>query len=280
MDTFSTYNKKLAGYRDVSETVKILEKVAAGQLHTLERQTTWLAKYTKHILSLLGRVQELSDNQALVTDKTNAKKSLLVIITGDKGLVGDLWHRLFSYHKEIVEQDILVIGKKGQLEWPATNAKITHYSFADRLPNNDEIYQLGTLLDSYMETGAYKSVSTLHVYSESLIEQIPTLAPLLPIVPPSAESVSDHARAGYPIIEGSIKGIQKMLYKKYLLSRIQQIVLETAVAEYSSRTVAMEHASAKTDAETLNLTMVYSRERRQRETQKQLERFAANKIIV
>ncbi len=281
MDTFSTYSKKRAGYKDVSETVKILEKIAAGQLHALESETDLLSQYTAQIETILSRMNQLLDNSsAAVGINSSSAKTLLLMVSGDKGLVGDLWRRLFSLYKSNAHQDLLVVGKKAQLEWPESDSKVSHYTFAERLPNDDEIIVLGKLLQSYVDKNIYSSVTVLYLNPESLVEQKPVLKQLLPLVVGDVDVDAHSSSFGYPIVEGSIKSLHKSLSQKYTLSRLRQVFLETAVSEYSARAVAMEHASAKTDEETKLLTMVYSRERRQRETQKQLERFAANNISI
>ncbi len=282
MDTFATHNKKLAGYKDVSDTVKIIEKIAASQLHELQKKTTSLSEYTKHILALLVRMHKLTrfatpDLYPVFT----TPRSLLVIITGDKGLVGDLWRRLFDVYVEDVQQDMLIIGKKGAQHWIESVGQVTHYSFAGRIPTSDELCSLAKLLDEHVDTGMYNTISTLHIHPTSLVEQNPVLTPLLPIDMANIEpDVIDPVASEYPIVDGSLLSLQKTLYKKYLSNRLQQIILETAVSEYSARTVAMEHASTKTDEANKRLIMVYSRDRRQRETQKQLERFATKHTTI
>lgn len=282
MDTFATYNKKLTGYKDVSETVKILEKIAAGQLHSLEQQAFSLAEYTKTITTIFSRIAQMSDvDEQYSLKRRKLKRTLLVIVSGDKGLVGNLWNRLFAHYESADSQDVLVIGKKGQHEWKESDSFVSHYSFASRLPTSEEIYDLGNQLHSYIEDGVYSSISTLHIKPISLVEQNPVQTQLLPVDIRKEEFLVDRNQLpGYPIVDGSIKRIQKNLFKKYVFSRLQQVILETAVAELSARTVSMEHASAKTDEATNRLTMSYTRDRRQSETQKQLERFASKNATV
>ena len=55
--------------------------------------------------------------------------------------------------------------------------------------------------------------------------------------------------------------------------------METKLSELSARTVAMEQATAKTKELIQKLTINYTKERRRVVTQRQLESFAARKII-
>ncbi len=278
MDTYSTYIKKKSGYNDVSKTVKILEKIAVGKLHVFERKLISLSLYNDNIHSILSRIDQL-DNKFQQEIKTTFKNEqfLLIIFSGDKGLVGDLWHRLFGKYSKRQNCSIMIIGKKAKEEWSESGDKILHYSFVDKIPNNADLDKLARLLTSFVSSGKYNSISTLHMHPSSLLEQVPTFTQLLPLKLPKNNV---DALLGYPIVDGSIKSIKKSLYKKYLVSSLQKIILETAVSEYSARTVAMEHASVKTDEDSHKLTMLYSRDSRQRETQKQLERFSSSHVII
>ena len=86
-------------------------------------------------------------------------------------------------------------------------------------------------------------------------------------------------RSGLPIFEPSKKEVFKALTQKYIGMFFRKIVMETKLSELSARTVAMEHASAKTDELIKKISLNYLKERRRAITQKQLESFAVHKII-
>lgn len=281
MEKYSAFKKKNIGYTDVHETVKTIEKIAAAHLHEVEQRTVNLSNHTQRILEVLARLQKFDDSNTVTGSiPTAGGKNLLVLITGDKGLVGDAWQKLFNVYKNISHQGVLVIGKKGQLEVP-TSDQVQHHSFLSRIPSTREIESLHEKLLSYMQNGTYNSVTTLHLSAASVVDLRPVETLLLPItLEVKTDTPTDKYPVGYPIIEGSINTLKETLLKKYLNSRLEQIILETAVAEYSARTIAMEHATSKTEEMLTHLSRVYLRDRRHLETQKQLERFAVNKISV
>ena len=279
MEKYATYKKKKEGYVDVHETVKTIEKIAAAHLHEIDKRARALSRYGESIVGTMARLQNLTAYLSLAKKAEVPKRDLLVVVTGDKGLVGDAWRRLFSLYDESNRQDVLVIGKQGQRYIPATLAHVRHHSFSDRLPSSEEISVLNQTLRTYIENGTYATITTLHLSAESVIDLKPVKKQLLPLFEgdvPTQEA--DRVVSGYPIVEGSIFSIKEKLLEKYMNSRLEQTIIETAVAEYSARTIAMEHAAAKTEEMLARLSLVYLRDRRHSETEKQLERFAANKI--
>ena len=279
MEKYATYKKKKEGYVDVHETVKTIEKIAAAHLHEIDKRARALSRYGESIVGTMARLQNLTAYLSLAKKAEVPKRDLLVVVTGDKGLVGDAWRRLFSLYDESNRQDVLVIGKQGQRYIPATLAHVRHHSFSDRLPSSEEISVLNQTLRTYIENGTYATITTLHLSAESVIDLKPVKKQLLPLFEgdvPTQEA--DRVVSGYPIVEGAIFSIKEKLLEKYMNSRLEQTIIETAVAEYSARTIAMEHAAAKTEEMLARLSLVYLRDRRHSETEKQLERFAANKI--
>lgn len=69
------------------------------------------------------------------------------------------------------------------------------------------------------------------------------------------------------------------MLENYVKVSFAEIALETKLSELSARTVAMEDAAAKTEKLIKKTTLGYSKERRESETQKQLESFSAHKIL-
>ena len=47
MKKYLIYKKKISGFEDVGETVKIIEKTAASHIHILKKQVNVLSDYKK-----------------------------------------------------------------------------------------------------------------------------------------------------------------------------------------------------------------------------------------
>jgi F-type H+-transporting ATPase subunit gamma len=286
MLSYTAHKQAQAGYTDVLETVRVLEKIAASQLHQLENKQAQLQTYTEATSALLHRLETLSDSpflkslqQRSSTSKTATPNILTIILTGDKGLVGDLWHQLYTTqtaHATRTEH-LIVIGEKGRHFWSDRSKHITYHSFADRLPTHQEILELLQHIIPEYEAGKVQRVDILYPRPNTLMSHTITTTTLLPIQPPESTNKQRISAIGFPILENSISNVTELLLHKYLAHRLYQCILETALTEFSTRTIGLEHAGAKTE-ELISKTMrQYRKERRHADTEKQLEQFAATK---
>ena len=116
MKSYIAHKNQIQGIKDVSETVKIVEKIAASSVHFLKKEVFSLNAYATKIEKMLIRLSlfyQKKDNPLL--QKKEGRK-ILVILTSDKGLVGGLWHEVINTFLENAKQykNIVMIGTKGE----------------------------------------------------------------------------------------------------------------------------------------------------------------------
>ena len=118
MKTYLAYKNQIQGFKDVSETVKTVEKIAASSVHFLKQEVNNLNVYTSEIEKVLARLSlfyQKEDHPLL--QKRNIKEKALIILTGDKGLVGGLWHKIINSFLEDIKkryQSVIAVGAKGE----------------------------------------------------------------------------------------------------------------------------------------------------------------------
>ena len=97
MKSYIAQQNRIQGIKDVSETVKMVEKIAASSVHFLKKEVSDLQSYTNRIEEVLSRLSLFyhKKQHPLLQKRTTGEKAL-VILTGDGGLVGDLWHNVIN----------------------------------------------------------------------------------------------------------------------------------------------------------------------------------------
>ncbi len=117
MKIYLTYKNQIQGFKDVLKTIKTVEKVAASSIHFLEQKVLNLNIYANEIEEILSELSAFYSvkNNPFLQKKTSGKKSI-VILTGDKGLVGGLWHKIINSFLEDINknQSVIVIGEKSK----------------------------------------------------------------------------------------------------------------------------------------------------------------------
>ena len=116
MKFYKKFKNSIQGFKDVSETVKTVEKIAASSVHFLETEVANLNEYTEEINRILARLSSFYRTKTHpLLEKKYAGKNLLIVLTGDRGLVGGLWHEIVNtFLKENKHEVLLVLGAKGK----------------------------------------------------------------------------------------------------------------------------------------------------------------------
>ncbi|MCB9810940.1 MAG: F0F1 ATP synthase subunit gamma [Candidatus Nomurabacteria bacterium] len=283
MKSYLQYKQTVAGYQDVSETIKTLEKISTGKLHNLKKQIKEAENRAKLLSGLYRRLSFL-DSKLNVPASANSsvdKKKLTVVVTGQLGLVGDMWHKL---HKSVTDsfaagEDLLVLGSKGKVMWSTERVGSISFRELSLLESTDaEINTLATDLNNFVTNGTYDIIDLMYLHSNSVTEQVPLKLTLLPVLLSDAGEAKEES-VGYPIVDGSISELVSILSEKYLAGVIYQVLLETAVSEHAARTITLEHAAVKTEDLIKAEGRSFRRERRRLNTEKQLEQFAILKGV-
>ena len=248
-------------------------------------------------------------NHSLLKKRTIGEKAF-VILTGDKGLVGGLWHEVINAVLENVKQyqSFIVIGVKGENYLKEENipiiklftpSEISNYS--DKNATEDDLYEqpksptevtyffgvppkewaehITNYIFNEFKKGTFSRVDILYPQFISLAEQTPNLIPFLPFEFKFKKNEEKKSGEGLPIFEPSKQEIFNKLLQKYIIIFFRKIIIETKLSELSARTVAMEHATTKIEKLIQKLALDYTKERRRIITQRQLESFIAHKII-
>jgi F-type H+-transporting ATPase subunit gamma len=272
MKTFLAYKNQVQGFRDVLETVKTVEKIAASSIHFLKQKVYNLNIYASEIERVLARLSLFyqKKNNPLLKKRTKGKKAL-VILTGNKGLVGGLWHQIINSFLENLKpyQAVIAVGAKGENMLKQENIQ-------NIAKGDDDMEHITNYVFDEFKKGAFSQIDILYPQFISLAEQKPNFTQFLPFeFELDKEKENDQ---GLPIFEPSKEKIFNRLLRKYISIFFYKIIMETKLSELSARTVAMEHASVKTNEFIQKFTLDYVKNQRRLTTQKQLESFAVHQI--
>jgi len=285
MKTYFRYKDQISGLKDVEETVKTVEKIAASFVYSLKRDVSNLNKYMDNAENALKRISFFytSKYHPLLSKNKNGEQMLL-ILAGNKGLVGGLWHTLINEFLKNKARygSVIVVGEKAGSYLQEEGVKIerlfTQSSDTFEKGMSEEISEY---VFAKVAGGSVSSVDILYPKFVSLAEQTPTFMSFLPFVFDATDGMSsnDSKKDGFPIFEPSKQKIFDILLRKYIPLFLYKAIMETKLSELSARTVSMEHASVKTKELIGKLTLGYLKERRRFITQKQLESFTVHGAV-
>jgi len=243
-----------------------MKMVAAARLRRAEQRAQSVKPYADRLQSFLDSFTVDPENipHPLAEVREEVKRSGLLIITSDKGLCGSYNSNIFrKYEKDwLADRDpesalVFAVGKKAR----------SHFRKRPKIEVKDEYIDLDQTLDykeikniSDVVTDAYVSgeIDSLDVvYSQYVNPAVcrPTLEQLLPVQGGEGDEEEKSSSIEDMIIEPSPEELLKILYPKYLYTRIVMALAHSFASEQGQRMVAMTNATdaAKEMVETLTL---------------------------
>jgi F-type H+-transporting ATPase subunit gamma len=275
--------------RSTQSTKKIFsaqELIAGARIVRAQNRVEASKPYAREITRVLSALAgSASLDHPLLTERTDAKRVAVLVITSDRGFAGSYNVNVLRRTEELLgllrkegkEPVLYVVGRKGE----------TYYRFRDRdfadswtgfseQPAYEDAQEVGrTLIDAFTageddEDGGAGAdgifgVDELHiVYTEfrSLLSQVPVAKRMAPLVVEEVDEFRDEAdqpqrTSEVPTsyeFEPSAEALLDALLPKYVTTRIYAAMLEAAASESASRRRAMKSASDNAEELAKNLS--------------------------
>lgn len=270
---------RIKSVKSTKKITKAMELVAASKMKRAVNATLSSRLYANYswelLTSLSGKLDEIT--HPFFTENTQGGKSLVVLITSNRGLCG-------SYNSQAIKKsltllkdngnfDIITVGKKGDSSMRRVGQNIIA-SFVE-IPDNatlSDIRPLSEIITRKYKEGIYKNVKVIYTDFISALTQKANARQLLPIskeeVKEMIESLAEEKDkenlkdTSVPyIFEGDTNKLVEMLAEKLVRMQIYQMVLESSASEQSSRMVAMKNASEAAGEMIDDLTLVFNKAR-------------------
>ncbi len=301
MASLTHLKKRLSGIKSINQITAAMELVAATKMRKAQEVALGTRSYAWSALELLSHIiksleehapEGLSNIPLLM--KREIKKTAIVVVTSDKGLVGSfnssVLRRLEKFLKEETNPSnwgnvtFITIGQKGadyvRKRGGTLYRTFTNYSDLARL---DEISELTSVIVNGYLDGTWDEVLVFSANFISALRQEAIMRELLPMdfkrvknsireVVPETGRYSDLKREmlesseGRPfdyVIEPSPRIALEKLLPHLLRIQVYTIMLEANASEHSARRVAMKNASDNAGELINNLTLLYNRSRQE-----------------
>lgn len=211
-----------------------------------------------------------SDNHRFSNGKT-----LYVIITSDGSLSGTIDQKIVDYFltaRESADADIVCIGSHGSILLHQRGlVPVQTFHFPD--PSDQaQLQAISKLIVPYAKiTVYYQSYESLSQQSVKTIDLISTVATLGKETGPTEEVISSRDY----IFEPSLKEIIKVMESTMLLIALREVMLDSQLAQFASRFVAMLAAEEKAKKSQRHVKTAWHKARRDERDKQQRERVLA-----
>jgi F-type H+-transporting ATPase subunit gamma len=271
--------RRINAARNVSKTTKAMQMIAASKLKRAQNAVAASKPYVTKISSimdnLISGVQE-NYNHPFLNQKTKTGKTLLIILSPDKGLCGSLIASLLKefirYRSEDTNASYVVMGKKleGQVIH-FDNEIVASFPFGTTLPTFDKVYPLIQIIEKYYSSGLVDSVKILNPEYINLFTQKPKVTTLLPITLSDEMLDKEGELDEFFLFEPDRKILLDSLLKHYLEMTIYHQLIESFASEQAARMISMQNATTNANDIIEDLQLEYNKTRQAKITSELLD---------
>ena len=287
MKNYLDYKNKIFGLEEAAETIKASEKIAVSTISFLRQRSRALSAYSLALEKILARLSLFYENKNHPLIKGNQGRGgrVLLVISGERGMVGGLWYALAERAFEERERykKIVVIGEKGKKHLEDRGIEVQKsFAFSYPLPSEQEI---GEAADFVFQDYLKKKALGVDILYPSFISFTITAPKIIQFLPfdfkRGQEGVEEGAAGslGFPIFEPDKKAIFASLLKKYAAVSLRRVIFEAKLSELTSRAITCEHSFEKAQDLIRKTRLEYYKERRISITKAQQEAILSRRAV-
>ena len=253
---------RMRSVRSTMQITKAMELVATSKLRRAKEKAERTRPFYR---ALVGAIRALEASPELSSspwsEKTEVKKTLYIVMAGDRGLAGGYNSSVFKLAESVsrdTEAIFLPIGRKALEYFRHTGTEI--YTDCCEYISDlgvGEALSIGEAVANGYSSGLFDRVVVVYTRFVSMMSQVPATEQILPIDP---EIKADEELAE-PLIEGDAEELLSMIVPQYIGGLIWSTLCESVAAEHGARRNSMSSANKNASEMIDALTLKYNRAR-------------------
>jgi F-type H+-transporting ATPase subunit gamma len=266
--------KRLKSVRNIRKITRTMELIATSRFKKAMDRATEAAAYTKKISEIVGDLgqADLDFSHPLLQERSETKKSVLLVLTSNRGLCGGyngavlrktLKH-LEQLKSDEIDYTMEVSGKRGvkflNFQQIPIDQSYTHFEDS---PTFAEVNELGTrFVDDYI-AGRIDRLDVAYTAFHSISRQAAVVESILPLSSLAEDGGTDGSskQATDYEFQPSPQEILEEIVPAAFRARLFKCFLDAAVSEQIARMVAMKGATENADEMAGDLKQQYNRAR-------------------
>jgi F-type H+-transporting ATPase subunit gamma len=263
MSRLQEIQKQMKGVKTIVEISSIFEGIASMKIARTKNQVLQSTRffnelwgiYTQLRVDPIFRFGRGGDGEVI-------DKNLFIIITAEGGFSGDIDAKLVNYMLQNYEEkknDIIVIGHHGAVQLSQQGVGFKKYF---KLPGKDQNINVAPLIKYVSQyknaTVFYQEYISLMVQDVRKIELSTAVSNIGKKSEKSEEVISEQTY----IFEPSAYALVNHLEQSMMRIALEQLILESKLAQYASRFQAMSRAHEAADDQLDDIKLLYNRSKR------------------
>lgn len=266
--------KRLKSVRNIRKITRTMELIATSRFKRAMDRATEAAEYTKKISEIVGDLgaADLKFSHPLLEERPETKKSVLLVLTSNRGLCGGYNGAVLRNTLKHIEQlkadeidfSLEVSGKRGIkfLNFQKIDIDSSYTHFEDS-PTFAEVDELGSRYVEDYIAGRIDRLDVAYTSFETISRQSAVVESILPLSSLSGSEGESGAGADGTDYEfqPSPQEILEEIVPAAFRAKLFKCFLDAAVSEQIARMVAMKGATENADEMAGDLKQQYNRAR-------------------
>jgi F-type H+-transporting ATPase subunit gamma len=270
--------------KNISQVTRALQAVSASKVRKAIDALMATRPYASKAWQVLAHIAEQPGRETLhplLTTRDEVKNTLVVVISGDRGLAGAYNTNLIRYvfrqfngWKNPVKY--VAVGRKGRdLLLRRRQSVMAEFSNLPAAPSFSDVSAIGRLVVEEFLSGNADEVYLVYTDYFNMVKQEPTMRKLLPLEVDSGEGrveeFNSFSTSAAYIYEPAESEILDEIIPRFTALQVYQAVLESLASEHAARMVAMRNATENAKELVDGLQLDYNKVRQQSITSDMLD---------
>ncbi len=300
MESLQSIRSRLSAVKNVGKITKAMEVVAATKMRKAQEIALASRPYGLASLTILQNILEQTPFATPLAAIRPVNKTLLVIISSDRGLAGSFNTQVFRAAERFITEHpslaVLAIGKKAIQFAEKRNLEIAgSFSGYGDAVDFDKTQEISEIIINGFLGYRWDAVITISTHFRTTLKQETLARQLLPTDPQKiretideilpeygkysdVETKNNNAKTEY-IFEPSPEIVLSSLIPYLVRLEIYHVILEANASEHSSRMVAMKTASDNASELSDSLKLLYNKARQAGITQEMIEIISTQNVL-
>ena len=269
MATAREVRLRIRSVKNIAQVTRALQTISASRVRKAQEAVLHSRPYAHKALEILQHLSAIPEGEhvhPLLAKSPQERRSLVILITSDRGLAGAYNANVLRMALERFNQDesFLAIGKKGRdLLVRLGKNLVGEFSNLPAEPSFIDVSAIGQLAIEEFQKDEFDRVFLVYTDYINLLRQEPTIKQFLPLELEMVEKqpqADEKPRASYIYEPGQFELIDLVL-ARFVQLQLYEGYLESLASEHAARMVAMQNASDNALDLSEALTLEYNKAR-------------------
>jgi F-type H+-transporting ATPase subunit gamma len=269
---------RIKSVKNISQVTRALETVSASKVRKAVNAVMATRSYATKAWQVLKHVAEQPGRDSLhplLTRRSPVNNTLVVVITGDRGLAGAYNSNVIRFTAQKFDKyplpvKYIAVGRKGRdLLFRRRKEVIADFSNLPAAPSFGDVSAIGRMAVQEYEKGNVDEVYLVYTDFINMARQVATVKKLLPLELEGEGLVEDfgHKPTNGPAAayeyEPDGRELLDTIIPRFTALQVYQAILESQASEHAARMVAMRNATDNAKELVSALQLVYNKVRQQ-----------------